>query len=53
MNHLPGRLFEWIRLRGDDQFRRKNGICHQIRYLLQHIGSLSERCEEGVTDGGI
>lgn len=53
MNHLPGRLFEWIRLLGDDQFRRKNGICHQIRYLLQHIGSLSERCEEGVTDGGI
>ena len=51
--HRPGRLFELIRLCGDDQFRRKNDICRQMRYLLHHIDSLSGRCEEEVTDGSI
>ena len=53
MYHLPDRLFELIRLCGDDQFHRKKGTCHQIRYLLHHVGSLSGRCEERVTDEGI
>ena len=53
MYHLPDRLFELIRLRGDDQFHRKKGTCHQIRYLLHHVGSLSGRCEERVIDEGI
>ena len=53
MYHLPDRLFELIRLCGDDQFHRKKGTCHQIRYLLHHVGSLSGRCEERLTDEGI
>lgn len=53
MYHLPDRLFELIRLRGDDQFHRKKGTCRQIRYLLHHVGSLSGRCEERVTEEGI
>lgn len=53
MYHLPDRLFELIRLCGDDQFHRKKGTCHQIRYLLHLVGSLSGRCEERLTDEGI
>ena len=53
MYHLPDRLFELVRLCGNDQFHRKKGTCHQIRYLLHHVGSLSGRCEERLTDEGI